>query len=155
MARNPQAFEELRLLGADATVPILPDPQALGEALRDQFRRGVDIILDYLWGTSAEALISAAADAGPEGVPIRFVQIGSISGEAIPLSGAALRSSGLQVMGSGLGSVPLPRLLKSIQGVLEAAPAAGFKIATQSVPLADVARVWSSGGSGPRIVLVP
>jgi hypothetical protein len=33
---------------------------------------------DYLWGQSAERLLFAAAKAGKDAVPIRFVQIGSL-----------------------------------------------------------------------------
>ena len=59
------------------------------------------------------------------------------------------------LMGSGIGSIPFPRMLKAIEGVLAAAPAAGFKIATRSMPLAEVARAWDIEEAEPRIVLVP
>ncbi|HTY50294.1 MAG TPA: zinc-binding alcohol dehydrogenase family protein [Steroidobacteraceae bacterium] len=154
-ARNVQAFEELRRLGADVTIALVPDRDALEQAFKSEFQHGVDIVLDYLWGVSAEALVIAAAKAGPEGRPIRYVEIGSMSGTTISLPGAALRASALQLMGSGIGSVPLPRLLKAIQGVLEAAPAAGFKVAAAPMPLAEVARAWAAPDTGARIVLVP
>lgn len=153
--RRAASFGELRRLGADVTVSLLQEPEALEDAFKQEFKQGVDIVLDYLWGISAQTLVVAAAKAGPEGVPMRFVQIGSLSGADISLPGAALRSSALQLMGSGLGSVPFPRLMASIQGVLAAAPAAGFKIATQAVPLADVAKAWAAQDTGSRIVLRP
>ncbi len=153
--RRAGPLDELRLLGADATVRLTEDKDALERAFANEFRQGVDIVLDYLWGMSAEALVIAAAKAGPEGVPIRYVEIGSIGGASIDLPGAALRSSGLQLIGSGIGSVPLPRLLKAIQGVLESAPSAGFKIAIESMPLADVANAWALGDADRRIVLRP
>jgi len=153
--RNTGSFDELRLLGADVTVPLVHDKDALAKVFEGEFQQGVDIVLDYLWGTSAEALLVAAAEAGPEGVPIRYVQIGSMSGANINLPSAVLRSSALQLMGSGIGSVPFPQLFKAIQGVLQAAPSAGFQIATRSVPLAEVTKVWSGGDSESRVVLVP
>ena len=58
-------------------------------------------------------------------------------------------------MGSGIGSVPMPRLLAAIRGVLEAAPAAGFQIMTRQMPLTDIARAWDMGDAQSRIVLVP
>jgi hypothetical protein len=134
---------------------LIQDREALEKAFKNEFQQGVDIVLDYLWGMSAETLVIAAAKAGPEGVPIRYVQIGSISGTNINLPSAALRSSALQLMGSGIGSIPFPRLLKAIQGVLEAAPSAGFKIATEPVPLADVTKAWAAGDTDSRIVLLP
>ena len=99
-------------------------------------------------------VIVAAAKAGPEGVPIRYVEIGSISGPDITLPSAALRSSSLQLMGSGLSSVPLPRLLAAIEGVLNAAPAAGLAAAIKLEPLANISQAWAEE-TGARIVLVP
>jgi NADPH:quinone reductase-like Zn-dependent oxidoreductase len=153
--RNTRTFDALRRLGADVTIPLIEDTDALEKTFKNEFQHGVDIVLDYLWGISAQTLVIAAAKAGPEGKPIRFVQIGSISGANINLPGAALRSSALQLMGSGIGSVPFPGLLNAIQGVLQAAPTAGFEIATAAVPLADVTKAWADGGSDSRIVLRP
>jgi len=153
--RDPAALDELRALGADATIALTADRATLAQAFEREFSQGVDVVLDYVWGPAAEALIVAAATAGPEAVPIRFVQIGAISGADITLPGAALRSSALQLMGSGIGSIPQPRLVAAIRGVLEAAPRAGFRVATRVLPLADVATAWDAGDARSRIVLVP
>jgi NADPH:quinone reductase-like Zn-dependent oxidoreductase len=153
--RHTQSFGDLRLLGADATLQLMDDRTALAQAFEQEFRRGVDIVLDYIWGMSAETLIIAAAKAGAEAVPIRYVQIGSMSGPNINLPSAALRSSALQLMGSGMGSLGAPKLLTAIEGVLQAAPAAGFKTATTPMPLSDVAKAWAAGNAEARIVLHP
>jgi NADPH:quinone reductase-like Zn-dependent oxidoreductase len=153
--RQTAAFDDLRRLGADVTVPLVQERGALEHAFMKEFEQGVGVVLDYLWGESAEVLLIAAAKAGPEGVPIRFVQIGSMSGGNIDLPSAVLRSSALELMGSGIGSVPFSGLLNAIHGVLDAAPVAGFTVATESVPLADVTDAWGRADSGARIVLVP
>ena len=153
--RNAAMFDELRALGADATIALTPDRDALETAFKKEFRAGVDIVLDYVWGPSAETLIVAAARAGADAVPIRIVQIGAASGTDITLPGAALRSSALQLMGSGVGSIPQPRILAAVRGVLEAAPRAGFKVATRTLPLAEVATAWEAGDATSRIVLRP
>lgn len=153
--RNAAMFDELRALGADATIALTPDRDALETAFKKEFRAGVDIVLDYVWGPSAETLIVAAARAGTDAVPIRIVQIGAASGADITLPGAALRSSALQLMGSGVGSIPQPRILAAVRGVLEAAPRAGFKVATRTLPLAEVATAWEAGDATSRIVLLP
>ena len=153
--RRAEALDEARQLGADATVLLTQEPPALEAAFGDIFARRVDVVLDYLWGTSAQTLIVAAAKAGPPGVPIRFVQIGSISGGTITLPSAALRSSSLELLGSGIGSVAFPDLLASIRGVLDAAPSAGFQTQTESMPLAEVASAWAREDSDARIVLHP
>jgi NADPH:quinone reductase-like Zn-dependent oxidoreductase len=153
--RDSAAFGELHALGADVTIPLTADRDALEAALKREFAQGIDVVLDYVWGTSAETLLIAAAKAGPDGVPIRFVQIGSIGGANINLPAAALRSSSLELMGSGIGSLSLQGMVRAIKGVLDAAPSAGFTIATKSLPLADVTRAWSEDESRSRIVLVP
>ncbi len=153
--RQRQALEDLRGLGADEIVELTQDRDALERAFMRVFRDGVDIVLDYLWGPSAEALLVAAAKAGAEAVPIRYVQIGSIGGASIDLPGAVLRSSALQLMGSGIGSIPFPNLFSAIKGVLEAAPTAGFDIATERVALADVTNAWLVEDARTRIVLAP
>jgi NADPH:quinone reductase-like Zn-dependent oxidoreductase len=153
--RNTAAFDQLRALGADVTIALTEDRDAMETAFRREFSAGVDVVLDYVWGPSAETLIVAAAKAGAQGVPIRYVQIGAVSGGDIQLSSAALRSTALQLMGSGMGSIPMPRLLAAIRGVLEAAPAAGFQVMTRQMPLTDIARAWDAGDAQSRIVLVP
>jgi NADPH:quinone reductase-like Zn-dependent oxidoreductase len=155
IATARRAGEDLRALGADAVVPLSEDRGELEEAFKKVFHGGVDIVLDYLWGMSAEALMVAAAKAAPEAIPIRYVQIGSMSGGNITLPSAALRSSALQLMGSGIGSVPFPRILEAIKGVLNAAPAAGFKARIKPMPLADVSLAWAAADTGSRLVLVP
>ena len=153
--RNAATFDELRALGADVAISLAQERGALEDAFKREFSQGVDVVLDYVWGPSAEALIVAGAKAGPEAVAIRYVQIGAISGVDITLAGSALRSSALQLMGSGIGSVPQRQILAAIRGLLEAAPAAGFKVSARALPLAEVATAWNAGDAQSRIVLVP
>jgi hypothetical protein len=75
---------------------------------------------------------------------MRFVQIGSLAGGTITLPGGALRSSGLELMGSGLGSVSNERLVLSIGAVLRAIGPGGFKISAERVPLSQVGAAWGS-----------
>jgi NADPH:quinone reductase-like Zn-dependent oxidoreductase len=153
--RATKSFDALHLLGADVTVPLVREQDALEKVFENEFRQGIDVVLDYLWGPSAEAIVVGAAKGGPEAVPIRYVQLGSMSAANITLPSAALRSSALELMGSGLGSVPFPRLLSAIRGVLDAAPSAGFQTAIDRVPLADVTKAWAMQETNPRIVLIP
>ena len=140
----------LHSIGADAVIPLGGDPAELEAALQDHFADGVDIVLDYLWGPSARSILVAAAQVAPDGVPIRFVQIGSAGGGEIAMPAAVLRSSAIEMKGSGLGSVGLPRLVAAIDGVLKAAAGAGLALDHRSIPLADVAATWSD--EGQRIV---
>jgi NADPH:quinone reductase-like Zn-dependent oxidoreductase len=151
--RNREALKSLAALGADVTIPIVEDAAAQESAFAEQFAAGVDVVIDYLWGPSAEALLIAAAKAGRDAAPMRFVQVGSMSGADITLPGAALRAKATTLMGSGVGSVPVERLIAAIGGVLRATVPSGFQIAAKVVPLSDVERAWADGDSGRRIVL--
>jgi hypothetical protein len=84
--------------------------------------------------------------------PIRFVQIGTAGGPEIALTGAILRSTPIELMGSGLGSVPLDRIIAAIGEVLRAAAPARLEVATRRVALAEVERAWSSDAFMPRTV---
>jgi NADPH:quinone reductase-like Zn-dependent oxidoreductase len=152
--RNVEVLRSLGALGADVTIPLGADREILEAALREQFAAGVDVVVDYLWGPSAESLLLAAAKSGQGARPLRFVQIGAISGGSINLPGAVLRSSAIELKGSGIGSVPLERLLQAIDGVLRAATPGGFKIATQAIPLAQVESAWNVTDDSRRTVLV-
>lgn len=152
--RNAAVLKALEADGIDATVRLGDDGAALERELQAHFRSGIDVVLDYLWGTSAERAIVAAARGGEEGRAIRFVQIGAASGQTIALPSAALRSSALEIMGSGIGSIGLPALLKSIAGVLGAASSGALSLPSASRPLSEVAAHWEAANEG-RVVLVP
>jgi NADPH:quinone reductase-like Zn-dependent oxidoreductase len=150
--RNLAALGEVAALGADVTIPLVQGEEALEDRLKQEFTEGVDVVIDYLWGKSAERLLIAGAKAGAEATPIRFVQVGSIGGADIALPGAVLRSSAIELMGSGIGSVSLDRLINAIGEVFRATIPGGFKIAIKPVPLADVEKEWSRDDSAARTV---
>jgi NADPH2:quinone reductase len=148
--RNAASVAGLAALGADATIALDQTPEDLSKAFAWALREGVDVVLDYLWGPSAESLIGAMkGDAR-----VRFVQIGSLAGNAIALPASTLRGSALELMGSGLGSVSTVELLASIGDFLKAVRAGGFAIAGDAVPLAEVEAAWKDSSSAKRTVFV-
>lgn len=154
--RNQAVLDRLVELGAHETIPL---DQPEDDLLR-RFTKalaGVQVVLDYLWGPSAELILKAAAGHGaPDGEPrIRFVQIGSISGEAITLRGGLLRSSGIELIGSGLGSLSSKQILQSLQTMFAAAEKVRFAIDIDPVPLAEVEEAWTRKDDERRIVFVP
>lgn len=140
----------LEALGADAVIPLDGDEAALRDAFAAPFAAGVDVVLDYLWGPSARALLLAAAS-GRKGAPSRFVQIGSVAGEEVAVPANVLRSSGVELVGSGIGSLSLGQLMAALGEVLAAAVPAGLALDHRAVPLADVAATWDDG-DGKRVV---
>lgn len=143
----------LETLGADATISLRQNPEQLKAAFQ---QHRANVVLDYLWGSSAEAIIHAASGHGhgsQEAEPrVRFVQIGSISGANISLNSSALRSSGLELIGSGLGSVSHQRLIAGIGAMLAIATKADLSIPTRTAPLEQIAQAWPDN-SAARLVL--
>ncbi len=149
--RDRDALAALSSLGADATLALGQDEAAVARAFAQEFECGVDVVLDYLWGPSAEHLLTAAAQVGKA---LRFVQIGSIGGATIPLPAHTLRSFPLDIMGSGIGSIPLPRIRNAVGEVLRAASAAALTTAAKTVPLADIDKHWSTLDPRSRTVFL-
>jgi NADPH:quinone reductase-like Zn-dependent oxidoreductase len=152
--RNAAALDTLKALGADLTIPLHEDEDSLIRTFEPVFAEGVDVVLDYLWGASARALLIAAAKATAETQAVRYVQIGSISGAEIALPSAVLRAAPITLLGSGIGSVTLAGLLDAAQGVFKAAAPAGLRIETQAVPLSALAEHWSNTRSDVRTVFI-
>jgi NADPH:quinone reductase-like Zn-dependent oxidoreductase len=154
-ARNVHALQALSGLGADVTIPLGDAGDGFEDALKEQFGGdGIDVVLDYLWGPSAERIIIAGAKAGKDAVPVRFVQIGAVSAPHITLPSAALRSSAIALMGSGIGSIPMDRIVGSIDDLMQATVRAGFAIETKTFPLSAVEHVWTAANSMPRTVFL-
>ena len=121
------------------------------QALTGTFAEGLDVVVDYLWGSSARTIIVAVAKAVEDAHPVRFVQVGEASREPVDLPAAALRSSAIQIMGSGLKSVPLPKILECIRKTFELAAQGKFYLPTQVVPLSTVTENREASGK-PRLV---
>lgn len=156
--RNPEALEKLKDLDADALISLEQDDATLVAAFqREIAENGVDIVLDYLWGKPAEAVLAAIAQKGLSHIAprIRYLQVGSSAGPTISLPAATLRSSGLELLGSGFGSVTIDTIMRSVAEFLSVAATANFRIVTQSAPLSDVERMWNSPTQGARLVFLP
>ncbi|WP_028500495.1 quinone oxidoreductase family protein [Microvirgula aerodenitrificans] len=151
-----------RNLAKLASFPPVVEKIALDEhadtALREAFSRGVDVVLDYLWGEPASRVIAAATHGrgSRSGEPrLRYVQLGSIAGESIPLAAHAFRSSGLEIIGSGIGSLSMSELIAGAGELLAVLPAAGFDTPVKNVLLRDVTDAWNDVSEAYRIVLRP
>ena len=152
--RRAQMASALTALGADAFIALEQPREDLVRALAGEMLGGIDIVLDYLWGASAEALLAAAAGpvTGKGAHPIRFVNMGSIAGATITLPAGSIRSSGVMLMGSGLGSVSHAGLVRAIGAMLSVARQAGFAIDVTPLPLSAVETAWRTE-SRARVVL--
>ena len=147
--RNTQA---LAALAADECIDLTADEQTLNAQFAAASAGQIDVVVDYLWGRSAELLLPILAKYTPGDKPVRYVQVGSLAGADIGLNGAVLRAAPLQLMGSGIGSLTMPQLLAATGEMLQAAVPGHFTIATTPLPLRDVAAAWPRDNSQKRTV---
>jgi NADPH2:quinone reductase len=86
---------------------------------------------------------------------VRFVQIGESAGRTISLRAASLRSSGLELLGSGFGSASLDQIRAAIEVFFKVAATEPFQFNTKTAPLSDIAALWNSPEQGTRLVFLP
>jgi NADPH:quinone reductase-like Zn-dependent oxidoreductase len=159
--RNAGELNALSRLGADIAIPFelgLAHPAGAEDFERfliNEFAQGIDVVIDYLWGTSARTILMAIAKAVEDAHPVRFIEVGEASREAMELPGAALRSSAVQLMGSGLKSVPLPKLIEGVRNTFTLAAQSGLHLPTEAVSLSKVADTWNTPGKRRLVYTLP
>ena len=156
--RNPESLENLKTLGADAIVSLDQDHEQLVASLRREWsEHSLDVVLDYLWGQPAEAVLESISQKGLKQAAsrIRFVQIGESAGKTISLPAATLRSSAIELVGSGFGSASIEQIFQSLAKFFESATKVPYQMSIKAVPLRDVERLWNSPSSGVRLVFQP
>jgi NADPH:quinone reductase-like Zn-dependent oxidoreductase len=153
--RDSAALQQVKNLGADITINLMLEQKDLEGALGEQFSGdGVDIVLDYLFGKHAEALLTTIARTSKGSKPIRYVVIGGVTGPEITLSSSVLRAVPIAIMGSGIGSVSWKDLMEAASDVMQAIVPAKLQIETTAVPLADVEKTWNENTGKSRVVFV-
>jgi NADPH:quinone reductase-like Zn-dependent oxidoreductase len=153
--RNRAKLATLATIGADRTIPLDQPSDAIRAAVRDAARElAVGVVLDYLWGpTAVDVIAGLGGPDGPRGTGlVRYVQIGSMAGSSIPIESATLRSSGLELLGSGLGSSTVQEIVGSYRDLFAATASAGFRLDTEVRPIAEVGTRWGSTGEDRRLV---
>jgi len=143
--RDAARLAELPALGADETITF------------DRIDRAADtdVVIDYVWGKpSADAMIPLLTARTDRGAPLTWLQIGSIAGETAPIPSVALRSARLQIVGSGIGSVPARDFVAELPEMAAAVAEGALDVRARAVPLARISEAWTSKTTD-RIVLVP
>jgi NADPH:quinone reductase-like Zn-dependent oxidoreductase len=155
VGRDAAALQRARALGADQVVP-LTGTRADGEAVA-RVASEVDIVLDYLWGTVASALMPVLCrHRRAESRPLHWVVIGSVAGDEITLSSVLLRKRNLHVLGSGQGATTTAEMFRVAPEIVAAFADRKLQVNLREVPLAEVATAWSAAvDSGERVVFIP
>jgi NADPH2:quinone reductase len=144
--------------GADGVIGLEQSDRALAAAFRREAgASGYDVVLDFLWGRPTEALVATLvpAELAMARRRVRLVQIGEAAGPRISLPAAALRTSGLEIVGGGGGLTPAA-IAEGASQVWEWIMAGRLRADIERVPLREVGRAWRRTDThGARIVIVP
>jgi NADPH:quinone reductase-like Zn-dependent oxidoreductase len=157
--RNEKILQTLPNLGADALISLSQSDEGLAEVFaQEASKHPFNVILDYVWGHPTEVLMAALIrhDLMAEESRIRFVSIGSLAGPMASIPSAALRSSGLELYGSGGGSVSHQAIAETFPHLWALASSGKLKIDVVPVTLAEAEEVWNRQDTeGRRFVFVP
>jgi NADPH:quinone reductase-like Zn-dependent oxidoreductase len=152
--RNPDRLAAASALGADATVQLSDDPDTTAAALAKAAAE-VDIVIDYLWGEPAQAMLALLRARADRSRALDWVQIGAVAGATIELPSVALRSANLRLQGNGQGAVSPQGYVAELPSLVSEIEAGGIVINPRTWPLAEVERAWlAQEAPGERTVLV-
>lgn len=159
--RNEASLAKLVELGADTTISLKQDDEAFTKTLRQiHAETPVDIVIDYLWEHPIELIIQVMKGSGhnPFTHPVRMVTVGSMAGENIQLASGTLRSSAIEIVGSGLGSISPQGMQdfssKILPEMFALAASGKLTIDTVTAPLDEIHEVWEKEiGAGKRLVI--
>jgi NADPH:quinone reductase-like Zn-dependent oxidoreductase len=157
--RNEKTLQNLLELGADEIISLKQDDESFTSQLKEIHKNTpIDIVLDYLWGHSAELILSILKGNGNFTPKTRYVSVGSMSGDIIQLSASILRSVDLQLSGSGLGSWTKEEVKLLFSEILPEmfllASQNKIKVNIEKVNLADIEKMWNAEvPDGKRLVV--
>ncbi len=153
--QNEQVLNTLHDLGADTTIRLGKPDQDLTEAFaREAGDNGFDVIIDYLWGPTTEALLAAIARRDLKPASSR---VGESAGPTISLAAAVLRSSRLEILGAGSGNAAAsPEIwIEAVRQLMSNIGCGTLRIDTERVPLGEVENAWHQEQHGRRVVIIP
>jgi NADPH2:quinone reductase len=155
--RNQEVLSTLHEHGADATIRLdLPAHELADAFVAQAGESGFQVVIDYVWGTPAEALFAALTRREFAAIrsEARFVQAGESAGATISLQAAVLRSTALTILGTA-GIPPRNTLADALQKVLAYGATGELQINTERIPLADIENVWKRDQKRSRLVIIP
>jgi NADPH2:quinone reductase len=140
----------------DGVIALGAPEDAVRDAFAAEAAKGIDVVIDYLWGRPTELLLEGLAKGFRASAThrTRLVEVGESAGRTISLPGSTLRSIDLTILGSGFGSAAMDVIFAAIPKLFALAAAGSLKIAVDPVPLAEVEEAWERQEKGRRIVFM-
>lgn len=155
--RNQEALSTLLKRGADATIRLDVPAKELTEVFAAQAgESGFQVVIDYLWGGPAEALLAALTrkEFAVIKSETRFVQAGESAGATISLPAAVLRSAAVTILGTA-GIPPRNILADTFEKVMAHGANGDLHVDIERVPLAEIESAWKRETRGSRLVVIP
>jgi NADPH:quinone reductase-like Zn-dependent oxidoreductase len=159
--RNEAILEELKGMGATEIISLKQEDQIITNRLKELHSiKPIDIVIDYLWGNPVKLIINALKGSGVNNFStrVRIVSVGSTAGKDIILESDTLRSTAIEILGSGIGSLSQDNLKKFGSEVLPEmfmlAAEGKLKIQTETADLKDIESAWQKNiDPGKRLVI--
>ena len=103
-------------------------------------------MLDYLWGPAAESVLEAISQRDSEMLhpASGLFRFGASAGNPISLSADTLRSSSIELLGSGFGSASLDQIWQALAEFFNMAVQEPFQFNMKIAPLSDIEALWTS-----------
>ncbi|MCL1669110.1 zinc-binding alcohol dehydrogenase family protein [Elizabethkingia ursingii] len=159
--RNEEQLQKALQLGADISVSLKQNDDDLINQLKAiHAENHIDIVIDYLWGKPVELILKSVkgGSVSHESGKVRIVTVGEMAGPTINLDSGFLRSSDIEIMGSGFGSLSQKDLENFNQNILPQmfllAAKGQLKIETDIEPLSNIENAWiKETEPGKRLVI--
>ena len=149
-ARDEQALERLRQLGAHETVD-LKNADGLADRIRTAADGHLQLVIDPVWGAPGAAALEALVPHG------RLVQLGQSAGAETPVRSAVVRGKALSILGYTSFLVPWEEQEAAYRMLVGYAAAGQIRVECETLPLDAAADVWKRQASSPhrKLVLSP
>jgi len=158
--RKEETLKSLLTLGADEYLVLTQSDEDFITQIKEiHANTPIDIIIDYLWGHSAELILKSLKGDGGFTHKTRYVSVGSMAGDTIHLSAEILRSVDLKLSGSGFGSWTKEEmrilLLEILPEMFELAVSKKLIIETVSLDIKEIEKAWEMNvPDGKRLVII-
>jgi NADPH2:quinone reductase len=147
-ARDERGLERAAALGADATIRLGGEVDAVAGALREAAGDGYDLVFDPLWGEPAQAAITALKSFG------RHVNLGEAAGAAATLTSAAVRAKPVDLLGYTNYTAGEDRKAEAYAQLAAHAVAGEIRVELERLGLDDAPDAWRRQPSSPHAKLI-
>jgi NADPH2:quinone reductase len=142
--RNKKVLEDLKSVGADATVALDGDVPSTVAKLAEASQGRVDVIIDLLWGPYATAALLAASPGA------RLIAVGFAAAAEMPFSPAVIMGPQTSIEGFAMMSVPVEVRRETYANLAGYVRAGKFRLPTEVYALADFATAWDRQQNSPN-----